>query len=163
MFSKQSMNTKILLTVLTSFIGTAVFAADAPPVGSAAQDFSLTDARGKTHSLSQYKGKYVVLFFYPRADTPGCTREAIDFTRLKSAFAESGTEVLGISADSLGAQEFDYQFFVVAHPALSRHCASRHAGRRPAVRELLRARQAAAGVRGAQVSLEPRTRAQEQR
>jgi len=55
--------------------------------------------------LSDYAGKKLVLFFYPRADTPGCTREAIDFTRLKSAFAESGTEVLGISADSLGAQE----------------------------------------------------------
>jgi thioredoxin-dependent peroxiredoxin len=46
-----------------------------------------------------------VLFFYPRADTPGCTREAIDFTRLKDAFAEAGAEVLGISADPVKAQE----------------------------------------------------------
>jgi thioredoxin-dependent peroxiredoxin len=45
------------------------------------------------------------LFFYPRADTPGCTREAIDFTRLNSAFADSGTAVLGISADTIKAQE----------------------------------------------------------
>lgn len=45
-----------------------------------------------------------MLFFYPRANTPGCTREAIDFTRLKGAFAEAGTEVLGISANSLKAQ-----------------------------------------------------------
>ena len=50
-------------------------------------------------------GQKLVLFFYPRADTPGCTREAIDFTRLKDAFAESGTAVLGISADTVKAQE----------------------------------------------------------
>ena len=58
------MNTKLLLTALTLLIGTAVFAADAPRVGSAAPDFSLTDAKGKTHSLSQYKGKYVVLEWF---------------------------------------------------------------------------------------------------
>ena len=56
-------------------------------------------------ALSDYAGKKLVLFFYPRADTPGCTREAIDFTRLRGAFAESATEVLGISADPVGAQE----------------------------------------------------------
>jgi peroxiredoxin Q/BCP len=46
-----------------------------------------------------------VLFFYPRADTPGCTKEAIDFTRLASAFAENQTAILGVSADPLKAQE----------------------------------------------------------
>ncbi len=50
-------------------------------------------------------GKKLVLFFYPRADTPGCTKEAIDFTRLSSAFAESDTAVLGVSADPPKAQE----------------------------------------------------------
>ena len=50
-------------------------------------------------------GRKLVLFFYPRADTPGCTKEAIDFTRLADAFAASGTAVLGISADPLKAQE----------------------------------------------------------
>ena len=58
------MKMKLLLTALTSLIGTAVFAADAPPVGSAAPDFSLADAKGTTHSLSQYKGKYVVLEWF---------------------------------------------------------------------------------------------------
>jgi peroxiredoxin Q/BCP len=60
---------------------------------------------GDTVSLADYAGQKLVLFFYPRADTPGCTREAIDFTRLKDAFAESGTAVLGISADTVKAQE----------------------------------------------------------
>src|SRR6266550_3235195 len=60
------MNTKIMLTVVTSLIATAVFALDPPPVGSAAPDFSLTDASGKTHSLSQYNGKTVVLEWFNR-------------------------------------------------------------------------------------------------
>ena len=52
-----------------------------------------------------FRRQKLVLFFYPRADTPGCTKEAIDFTRLSSAFAESRTAVLGVSADPLKAQE----------------------------------------------------------
>ncbi|MGA7273554.1 MAG: redoxin domain-containing protein, partial [Candidatus Udaeobacter sp.] len=58
------MNTKILLSAVTSLIATAVYAFDPPPVGSAAPDFSLPDAKGGTHSLSQYKGKYVVLEWF---------------------------------------------------------------------------------------------------
>lgn len=73
--------------------------------GAKAPSFHLPRDGGGMIALSDYIGKKLVLFFYPRADTPGCTKEAIDFTRLKSTFAESGTEVLGISADSLGAQE----------------------------------------------------------
>lgn len=60
---------------------------------------------GSNVSLSDFAGKKLVLFFYPRADTPGCTREAIDFTRLRGAFAENQTAVLGVSADPLKAQE----------------------------------------------------------
>jgi peroxiredoxin Q/BCP len=56
-------------------------------------------------TLADYAGRKLVLFFYPRADTPGCTREAIDFTRLAGAFTAAGTAVLGISADPLKAQE----------------------------------------------------------
>src|SRR5258708_16112043 len=77
----------------------------APVEGAKAPSFHLPRDGGDTVSLADYAGKKLVLFFYPRADTPGCTREAIDFTRLKGAFAESATEVLGISADSLSAQE----------------------------------------------------------
>src|SRR5437016_14172193 len=64
MLSNQSMNMKIALTFITSLIATTVFAFDPPPVGSAAPDFSLSDAKGTTHSLSQYKGKYVVLEWF---------------------------------------------------------------------------------------------------
>jgi peroxiredoxin len=58
------MKTKTILITLTSLAAGAVFAFDPPPVGSAAPDFSLADAKGETHSLSQYKGKYVVLEWF---------------------------------------------------------------------------------------------------
>jgi len=58
------MKTKSILITVSSFIAAALLAIDSPPVGSAAPDFSLTDAKGKSHSLSQYKGKYVVLEWF---------------------------------------------------------------------------------------------------
>jgi len=73
--------------------------------GAKAPGFRLPRDGGDTVSLADYSGKKLVLFFYPRADTPGCTKEAIDFTRLASAFAQSQTAVLGVSADSVKAQE----------------------------------------------------------
>jgi peroxiredoxin Q/BCP len=73
--------------------------------GAMARPFSLPRDGGGNVSLADYAGKKLVLFFYPRADTPGCTREAIDFTRLGSAFANEGAAVLGISADTVKAQE----------------------------------------------------------
>jgi len=65
------MKTKTILTLVTSLITTAAFAGDPLPVGSTAPDFSLTDAKGEAHSLSQYKGKYVVLEWF----NPACPFE----------------------------------------------------------------------------------------
>jgi peroxiredoxin Q/BCP len=73
--------------------------------GARAPAFRLPRDGGDSVSLSDYSGRKLVLFFYPRADTPGCTKEAIDFTRLASAFAENQTAILGVSADPLKAQE----------------------------------------------------------
>ncbi|SDS29621.1 peroxiredoxin [Bradyrhizobium canariense] len=73
--------------------------------GSKAPAFRLPRDGGETVSLSDFAGRKLVLFFYPRADTPGCTKEAIDFTRLAEAFAANQTAVLGVSADPLKAQE----------------------------------------------------------
>ena len=73
--------------------------------GAKAPSFKLPRDGGGTVSLTDYAGKKLVVFFYPRADTPGCTKEAIDFTRLSGAFAEAGTAVLGVSGDPLKAQE----------------------------------------------------------
>jgi len=73
--------------------------------GAKAPAFRLPRDGGQAVSLADFSGQKLVLFFYPRADTPGCTKEAIDFTRLKSKFAESRTAVLGVSADPPKAQE----------------------------------------------------------
>jgi peroxiredoxin Q/BCP len=73
--------------------------------GAKAPAFHLPRDGGNSVTLADYLGKKLVIFFYPRADTPGCTKEAIDFTRLSGAFADSHTAVLGVSADPLKAQE----------------------------------------------------------
>jgi peroxiredoxin Q/BCP len=73
--------------------------------GAKAPSFQLPRDGGNTISLKDYAGQKLVLFFYPRADTPGCTKEAIDFTRLKDAFAAAGTAVVGVSGDAPKAQE----------------------------------------------------------
>jgi peroxiredoxin Q/BCP len=73
--------------------------------GEKAPSFHLPRDGGNTVSLADFAGQKLVLFFYPRADTPGCTREAIDFTRLKDAFAAAGTAVVGVSADEPKAQD----------------------------------------------------------
>jgi thioredoxin-dependent peroxiredoxin len=73
--------------------------------GAKAPSFALPRDGGGTISLADFAGRKLVLYFYPRADTPGCTKEAIDFSRLKTAFAKAGTEILGVSADPVPAQD----------------------------------------------------------
>jgi peroxiredoxin Q/BCP len=73
--------------------------------GAKAPAFTLPRDGGGSVSLVDFAGRAVVLYFYPRADTPGCTKEAIDFSRLKGAFAKAGAEVLGVSADPVPAQD----------------------------------------------------------
>ncbi len=79
--------------------------AKSPQSGDKAPAFSLPRDGGGTVSLKDYAGKKLVLYFYPRADTPGCTREAIEFSKLKAAFARVDTEILGVSADPVPAQD----------------------------------------------------------
>ena len=74
---------------------------------------------GEHVSLSDYLGRKLVIFFYPRADTPGCTKEAMDFTRLRDDFTAAGTAVLGVSADPLKAQESFRNKHQLSTPLLS--------------------------------------------
>jgi len=67
--------------------------------GKKAPDFTLTDQDGNLHKLSDYKGKTVVLYFYPKDDTLGCTKEACSFRDNFKTFREKGIEVLGVSVD----------------------------------------------------------------
>ena len=69
--------------------------------GSAAPDFTLPQDGGEDVTLSALKGKAVVLYFYPRDDTPGCTKEAIGFTEMGDAFEEAGAVVIGVSKDTV--------------------------------------------------------------
>jgi len=71
-------------------------------VGDNAPDFSMPGSGDHgTLSLSDYKGKYLVLYFYPKDNTPGCTTEAIEFTANKQAFSDLNAEIIGVSRDSL--------------------------------------------------------------
>ena len=73
--------------------------------GAKAPAFTLPRDGGATVLLKDFKGRKLVLYFYPKADTPGCTREAVAFSKLKAAFARTGTDVLGVSADPVTAQD----------------------------------------------------------
>jgi thioredoxin-dependent peroxiredoxin len=76
-----------------------------PQQGQKAPDFTLPRDGGGSVSLADYKGRKLVLYFYPKADTPGCTTEAIAFTALKRAFSRAETDIVGVSADPVKAQD----------------------------------------------------------
>jgi peroxiredoxin Q/BCP len=81
--------------------------------------FSVVDDRGKTQSLGDYKGQKVVVFFYPKANTPGCTAEACDLRDHYKELQEAGYALLGVSADSVKMQrnfseKFDFPFPLLA-------------------------------------------------
>ncbi|MFC6687939.1 peroxiredoxin [Jhaorihella thermophila] len=76
-----------------------------PDVNDIAPDFTLPRAGGGDVTLSALRGRPVVLFFYPRDDTPGCTKESIGFSEHLQSFAEAGAQVFGISKDTLARHE----------------------------------------------------------
>lgn len=76
-----------------------------PEISQPAPDFTLPSTGGTDVTLSALKGQPVVLFFYPRDDTPGCTKESVGFSESRSAFAEAGAQVFGISKDSMASHE----------------------------------------------------------
>jgi peroxiredoxin Q/BCP len=86
-----------------------------------APDFTLQDQEGAAVSLSDFLGKWVVLYFYPRDSTPGCTRQACAFAAADAAFAQEGAVVLGVSKDSQAshlrfAQKNDLPFRLLSDP-----------------------------------------------
>jgi peroxiredoxin Q/BCP len=77
----------------------------APDVGAKAPSFTLPRDGGGTVSLADFRGRKLVLYFYPKADTPSCTQEAIAFNGLKRAFTKVDTDIVGVSADPVKAQD----------------------------------------------------------
>ncbi len=74
-------------------------------VGIKAPDFELPDQNGDMHKLSEYLGKKVILYFYPKDNTPGCTKQACGFSELFPQFNEKGAIVLGVSKDSIASHK----------------------------------------------------------
>ena len=90
-------------------------------IGDLAPDFTLTDKDGHAVSLSDFKGKKVVLYFYPKDKTPGCTRQACAFAGAYAEFQERGVEVIGVSRDSVAshvkfAEKFGLPFVLLSDP-----------------------------------------------
>src|SRR5579871_6328759 len=88
-------------------------------INSKAPEFTLPDQDGKVISLKDYRGSYVVLYFYPRSDTPGCTIEACEFRDSSKKITKKGALVVGISPDTVKAQakfktKFDLPFILLA-------------------------------------------------
>lgn len=81
--------------------------------------FSLYDQNDKLHSLGDYSGKWVVIYFYPKDDTPGCTKEACGFRDLAGEYVKQGISVLGISKDSVASHKKFAEKFKLSFPVLS--------------------------------------------
>src|SRR5437764_6163635 len=99
------MKTKLLLSALACLASTALFAADSPPVGSAAPDFSVSDSKGTTQSVSQYKGKYVVLEWF-NPDCPFVKKHygGGNMQKLQEEFTGKGVVWLTINSNAPGTQ-----------------------------------------------------------
>ena len=92
-------------------------------VGMKAPDFTLLDKRGNSVSLSDFLGKKVVLYFYPKDNTPGCTRQACAFAAAYKGFKAKDVVVIGVSRDSVAshlkfAQKYDLPFILLSDPEL---------------------------------------------
>lgn len=92
-------------------------------VGMKAPDFTLLDKRGNSVSLSDFQGKKVVLYFYPKDNTPGCTRQACAFAQNHSNFEEKNVVVVGVSKDSVAshlkfAEKYELPFVLLSDPEL---------------------------------------------
>jgi peroxiredoxin Q/BCP len=90
-----------------------------PEVSDIAPDFTLPRDGGDTVSLADLRGGGVVLFFYPRDDTPGCTKESIGFSQILQCFADAGVQVFGISKDSVASHDKFAAKYELETPLLS--------------------------------------------
>lgn len=93
-------------------------ASASPAVGQAFPDFALPDFQGRTHRLSDYAGRYLVLYVYPKDDTPGCTKEACDF-RDNAELRAAGAQILGVSRDDAQSHAKFSEKYSLNFPLLS--------------------------------------------
>jgi peroxiredoxin Q/BCP len=117
---KHSIRTHIAALALM-WAAAAIAHAQAPTVGSPAPDFRLQDQHGEWHKLSDYRGKWVALYFYPKDQTPGCTTQACEFRDNIFAFREANAQILGVSVDDVDshakfAEKYSLPFPILADP-----------------------------------------------
>jgi peroxiredoxin Q/BCP len=97
--------TSCAAVALATLLAGVALAADSPAVGTPAPEFKLQDQAGKWHALSDYRGQWVVLYFYPKDNTPGCTTQACEFRDNIFAYRELGAAILGISVDDVASHK----------------------------------------------------------
>lgn len=113
-----------LALIALTLAASPAIAADEVKVGDPAPDFRLQDQKGDWHSLEDYRGRWVALYFYPKDDTPGCTKEACAFRDNIFSFDELGAAVLGVSLDDVEshaafAEKYSLPFPILADSAKS--------------------------------------------
>ena len=106
-----------IATVLLALLLAAPLSATS--VGEAAPDFELSDQYGDAYTLEDFDGRWLVLYFYPRADTPGCTTEACNFRDNIYAIRGAGADVVGVSVDSVEDQKAFSDKYKLPFPVLS--------------------------------------------
>lgn len=112
---------KLLLGATLALVGfaAATLSFAAPAEGEAAPDFRLQDQNNQWHTLDDYTGQWVVLYFYPKADTPGCTTEACEFRDNIFAYEEIGAAIVGVSLDDVSSQKEFADKYHLPFPLLS--------------------------------------------
>jgi peroxiredoxin Q/BCP len=102
---------KLITALLLVFLAIPVFAGDPPEEGAMAPSFKLQDQNGDWHTLEEYRGKWLAIYFYPKDDTPGCTTEACNFRDNIYAFKAIDAAVVGISVDDVEShREFSEKY-----------------------------------------------------
>lgn len=114
---------KLIFIIVMAVIVTLLFKnkviAKVPVVGEKAPSFMLPDANNKTYQLSDFAGQWLVLYFYPKDDTPGCTKEACHFRDDHQDFSAIGASVIGISADTRASHDAFTKKYNLPFPLLS--------------------------------------------
>lgn len=108
----------LLVTLLVAYRAVSV-AGELPKVGEPAPDFNLPDAQSQRHQLSDYAGKWLVLYFYPKDDTPGCTKEACNFRDDLFHLEKLGAKVVGVSVDDTESHAEFARKYSLPFPLLS--------------------------------------------
>ena len=110
---------KFVLALSLLLLAAPLQASDQPAIGEPAPEFELPDQDGQLHSLEDYRDQWVVLYFYPKDETPGCTTEACEFRDNIFAYRQMGAQILGVSLDDMDshkafAEKYDLPFPLLA-------------------------------------------------